>query len=84
MLTIELEMALRAAIKEAKIRQHEYVTVEHVLFSILHDNYGRQILEACGGDIENLKARLLEFFDKNLEKLPKEVQMEPQQSIGLQ
>ncbi len=84
MLTIELEMALRAAIKEAKIRQHEYVTVEHVLFSLLHDNYGRQIIEACGGDIENLKARLLEFFDKNLEKLPKEVQMEPQQSIGFQ
>ncbi|MBN2088836.1 ATP-dependent Clp protease ATP-binding subunit ClpA [candidate division KSB1 bacterium] len=84
MLTIELEMALRAAIKEAKIRRHEYVTVEHVLFSLLHDNYGRQIIEACGGDVENLKIRLLEFFDKNLEKLPKEVQMEPQQSIGFQ
>lgn len=84
MLTIELEMALRAAYQEAKKRRHEYVMVEHVLFALIHDEYGRKILEACGGDLIELKENLLHFFNEKIEKLPSEIEFEPQQSLGFQ
>lgn len=84
MLTMELEMALRAAIREAKRRHHEYVLVEHVLYALLFDKHGSEIIYACGGDVENLKNSLVNFFEERLEKLPDDTQGEPQQSIGFQ
>ena len=84
MLTIELEMALRAAIREAKKRRHEYVLIEHILYALLFDQIGSEIIFACGGDIESLKSSLQNFFDERLEKLPDEAKTEPQQSLGFQ
>ncbi|MCI0515049.1 ATP-dependent Clp protease ATP-binding subunit ClpA [candidate division KSB1 bacterium] len=84
MLTIELEMALRAAINEARRRRHEYVTTEHILYALLFDKYGSEIIQACGGDLENLKARLIEFFNHKLVTLPKGSEVETEQSIGFQ
>ena len=37
MLSKDLELALIKAIKEAKQHRHEYVTVEHMLYGLLHD-----------------------------------------------
>ena len=45
MLSTDLQLALNAAIREAQVRRHEYVTVEHVLFSLIHDDRGAQVLE---------------------------------------
>jgi len=84
MLTIELEMALRAAIKEARRRRHEYVTTEHILYALLHDQRGIEIIQACGGDIDHLKTALADFFKTKIETLPSEVKIEPQQSFGFQ
>jgi len=84
MLTIELEMALRAAIREAKKRHHEYVLIEHILYALLFDKQGSEIIYACGGDVENIKANLLNYFEERLEKLTEGGTNEPQQSIGFQ
>ena len=62
MISKELSETLGFAVKEAKKRRHEYVCVEHVLYAILHDESGIDIIENCGGSIENLKALLEKFF----------------------
>jgi ATP-dependent Clp protease ATP-binding subunit ClpA len=81
MLSRELELALIKAIKEAKTHRHEYVTVEHILYGLLHDDLARHIIDKCGGNNDNLKERLERFFEGNLPLLKKE-EAEPAQTIA--
>ena len=66
MLSKELELALIKAIKEAKSHRHEYVTVEHMLYGLLHDDLARHIIDKCGGNNQNLKERLERFFETGM------------------
>jgi ATP-dependent Clp protease ATP-binding subunit ClpA len=62
MLSRELELALIKAIKEAKAKKHEYVTVEHMLWGLLHDDLATHIINKCGGDNNSIRGRLKEFL----------------------
>ena len=84
MISKELSATLGFAVREAKKRRHEYVSVEHVLFAILHDSSGLDIVEKCGGNAENIKANLEMFFNDNMEMLPEESEYVLQQTIGFQ
>ena len=84
MISKELSATLGFAVREAKKRRHEYVSVEHVLFAILHDSTGLEILEKCGGDVEKIKANLETFFENDLEMIPEESEYVLQQTIGFQ
>jgi len=84
MISKELSATLGFAVREAKKRRHEYVSVEHVLFAILHDRTGLEIVEQCGGDAEKIKANLELFFNENMEMLPEESEYVLQQTIGFQ
>jgi ATP-dependent Clp protease ATP-binding subunit ClpA len=64
MISKELSATLGFAVKEAKKRRHEYVSIEHILFAILNDPNGVDIIENCGGDIENLLDALENFLMK--------------------
>ena len=64
MLSTELQLALNAALGEARVRRHEYVTVEHLLFAILHDERGASVLRHAGTDLDVLKKDLLAYFDQ--------------------
>ena len=81
MLSKDLELALIKAIKEAKQHRHEYVTVEHMLYGLLHDELARHIIESCGGNNENLKERLERFFNGNMPVLKGEAG-EPAQTLA--
>ena len=52
MISKELSATLGFAVREAKKRRHEYVSVEHILFAILYDQIGSEIIENCGGNVE--------------------------------
>ncbi len=84
MINRELELTFAAAIKEAKERHHEFFTLEHILFAMLHDVTGRRVLYHCGADLEALKIRLEKFLGEQVEKLPEGVDQEPIQTIGVQ
>ena len=84
MISKELSATLGFAVREAKKRRHEYVSVEHVLFAILHDSSGLEIVEKCGGNVGNIKAHLEMFFNENMEMLPEESEYVLQQTIGFQ
>ena len=82
MITTELDAVLKAAVGEAKSRRHEYVCVEHLLYALLQDRTASRTIASCGGDLERLKKELTEFFDTQLETLPKGKEREPQQTLG--
>jgi len=84
MINRELEVTFAAAIKEAKVRRHEFFTLEHVLYAMLHDLTGRRILYHCGADLEDLKARLEKFFQERVEVLPEGSEQDPIQTMSVQ
>ena len=84
MISRELEVTFAAAFKEAKNRRHEFFTLEHILYGLLHDITGSRILTHCGADIEDLKQRLEKFFAERLERLGEGEEQEPTQTIGVQ
>ncbi len=84
MISKELSATLGLAVREAKKRRHEYVCIEHVLFAILFDETGREIIESCGGNVENLKRALENFFIDRLESIPEGNEYVLQQTLGFQ
>ena len=77
-----MEMALIRAIREAKNHNHEYVTVEHMLYGLLHDELTHYIISECGGSTDNLKNRLEEFFVGGIPKLSPTAENEPAQTLA--
>jgi ATP-dependent Clp protease ATP-binding subunit ClpA len=67
MLSPELERIVAKAVREVKIRQHEYLTLEHMLYGYIQDDYGKSILEGCGVDVERLREQLQRFFAEHME-----------------
>jgi len=84
MISKELSATLGFAVREAKKRRHEYVCIEHVLFAILHDPAGIDIIENCGGDVDNLKIDLEGYFTEKMESVPEDDEFVLQQTIGFQ
>jgi ATP-dependent Clp protease ATP-binding subunit ClpA len=84
MLTMELQMTLQAALREAKKWRHEFATPEHILYSIIFADHGAEIILACGGDIESLQENLEDFFEDKMPQMPEDKNQQPQQSIGFQ
>jgi ATP-dependent Clp protease ATP-binding subunit ClpA len=82
MINTKLEIALVLAIREAKTRHHEHVTVEHILYGLLHDELAVGIIKGCGGDADSLKVKLKGFFGKTLHAIEKDDDQEPSQTIA--
>ncbi|MGV1100673.1 ATP-dependent Clp protease ATP-binding subunit ClpA [Thiovibrio sp. JS02] len=82
MINAKLEIALVRAIREAKIRKHEHVTVEHILYGLLDDDLAAGIIEGCGGDPEGMKKKLEDFFTSNLPTVQEAMGHDPIQTLG--
>ncbi len=82
MISQKVEIALVMAIREAKTRRHEHVTVEHILYGLLHDDLTRRIIIGCGGNVDSLKLNLESFFASNMPILDPDLPADPIQTIG--
>jgi len=82
MLSKTLEKALIRAIREAKSHNHEYVTVEHMLYGLLHDELTSSIISECGGSTETLKEKLEQFLAAEIPKLSSTGPSEPAQTMA--
>ncbi|RXE59997.1 ATP-dependent Clp protease ATP-binding subunit ClpA [Acetivibrio mesophilus] len=71
---------LIAAYNEAKHQKHEYFTPEHILYASLFFDEGKDIIENCGGKIEDLKNDLMDFFRSNMTIVENH---EPIESLGV-
>jgi len=78
----DLQLTLRAAVREAEVRRNRYVTVEHLFFALLHDRQAAQILGRCGADFDELKRELQRFFEQDLGSEPGEEELEPSQTMA--
>ncbi|MEJ5284502.1 MAG: ATP-dependent Clp protease ATP-binding subunit ClpA [Brevinematia bacterium] len=78
----ELSQILLSAYQEAKIRHHEYVTPEHLLYASIFYDSGKNILSHCGIRIETLRENLEDFFNSKLEYINGDV--EPKESYSFQ
>jgi ATP-dependent Clp protease ATP-binding subunit ClpA len=77
-----LERVLNVAAREAMVRRHADLTVEHLLFAAAHDPEGEEILEAAGADVPRLRKELAEFLEQTLQKLPPGSRRPPQQTLA--
>lgn len=84
MLTKELEATLEIAHKEAALRRHEYVTLEHLLFALLSDEAAVDVLTNCGADMEELRRALEEYLSNVMERLPSGIQQVPELTSSFQ
>ncbi|HWF89691.1 MAG TPA: Clp protease N-terminal domain-containing protein, partial [Pyrinomonadaceae bacterium] len=84
MITKELENTLNLAIAEATKRQHEYVTLEHLLLALLADPTARDVIYSCGGNLNALKKEIEEFFAAHEEMVSPDLSTLPEQTIAFQ
>ena len=84
MLDKELEQTLNQAFREARGNNHEFMTVEHLLLALLDNNISREILLACGADIESLKIELDTFLQETVPLLPPNDERDTQPTLGFQ
>jgi len=78
----ELQLTLQAAFREAVVRRHSYVTVEHLLYALLHDELGAEILRHAGAQIQVLVNALDRFFAEDLETVPGDEPFESRQTLA--
>jgi ATP-dependent Clp protease ATP-binding subunit ClpA len=67
-----IEMILDRAMEIAGERNHEYVTLEHLLFSILQEDPIQKIIEKCKIDVEPIIGELLVHIDTKMPDLVRE------------
>jgi ATP-dependent Clp protease ATP-binding subunit ClpA len=83
-LSSELEYCLNEAYQKARDARHEYMTVEHLLLSILDAPRVREILKACGADLARLQSDLQKFIDETTPALAADDDREVQPTLGFQ
>jgi ATP-dependent Clp protease ATP-binding subunit ClpA len=79
-----LQESFEFAVAEAVKRRHEYVTLEHLLYALLHDREVKVAIRACGGDVGALKKQLDDFMSKTFEELPESNDVQPVLTTMLQ
>jgi ATP-dependent Clp protease ATP-binding subunit ClpA len=64
-----LEQTLRRALNLANEHRHEYVTLEHLLLSLIDDDDAAQVMTACKVDLDKLRASLDTYLEDELDNL---------------
>jgi ATP-dependent Clp protease ATP-binding subunit ClpA len=84
MLSKELEFTLNHAFKQARERHHEYMTVEHLLLSLLDNPTAVRVLRACGATPEQLRKEIAAFIEETTPLIPGNDERETQPTLGFQ
>jgi ATP-dependent Clp protease ATP-binding subunit ClpA len=84
MLSGDLEYCLNEAFRRARDSRHEFMTVEHLLLSLLDVPAVTEILKACGADIEKLGRELSRFIEETTPLVEDEDEQEVQPTLGFQ
>ena len=77
-----VEVVLTIAYREAVSRRHAYVTLEHLLYALAHDDDGERILAACGADLPKLRRDLDAHLTEAIEQLKRGEIREPEQTAA--
>ncbi len=83
-LSKELEETLKRAFEQAKVRRHEFITLEHILFELTYDPDASDVLIGCGVDLDRLRDSIDNFMNENMPPIDSEYLPDPQYSAGSQ
>ncbi len=81
MLGDDLRVALGMAVEYARGRQHEFLTLEHVLHGLLHDPSASEAMAACGADLAKLEQAVVAELAK-MPAIAVDAGYEPAQTKG--
>ncbi len=84
MLSKELEFSLNQAFKEARENHHEFMTVEHLLLSLLDNPTAAKVLRACGAQPDRLRMEIAAFIEETTPLISVDDQRETQPTLGFQ
>ena len=65
----ELQLVFDKAVKDAAKLQHEYVTLEHLLFAMMCSDNFYTLVKGFGADVEYIKSNLEHFLKNNLQDI---------------
>ena len=65
----ELQLVFEKSLKDAKKLQHEYMTLEHLLFAMLCSENFYSLLKGFGADVDYLKSNLEHYLKNSLEEI---------------
>ena len=84
MIAQELEVSLHMAFVEARQQRHEFITVEHLLLSLLDNPSAAEVLRACSANIDDLRASLTNFIKDNTPQVAGTDDVDTQPTLGFQ
>jgi len=83
--TKSLEKSISNAFTFASEKNHQYVTLEHLLFSLLDEEDAQNVMKACSVDIGLLRENLEHYIDHELDNIVNsEKHTDPQPTAGFQ
>ena len=80
----EVEVACSLAQSEASRRRHDLITVEHLLYALLHDEATARVVRGAGGNVDRLKKEIDRLLESELNKVPGSDPVVPAPSRGFQ
>ena len=86
MLNKDLEQTLNEAFIFARQHRHEFMTVEHLLLTLLDNPAAQEALKACGADLETIRQELTDFVKDTTPLMldDEENERETQPTLGFQ
>jgi len=84
MIAQELEVSLHMAFVEARQKQHEFITVEHLLLAMLDNPSAAEVLKACGVELDELRGVLTDFINEHTPRLSPHSDADTQPTQGFQ
>jgi len=82
MFTKQLKQAIDHATHYAHEMRHEFVTVEHLLLSLLREPSVSEVLQACNADIELLDRDLCDVLASTVPEMPSDVDHASQPTVA--
>jgi ATP-dependent Clp protease ATP-binding subunit ClpA len=76
-----VQAIINAAYNEAKVRNHGYLTPEHILYAALAFEEVQGVLAACGANLDQIRTGMESYFEQ---KVPIIGETEPTQTVGFQ
>lgn len=84
MFSKSLEICLNDAFMQARDKRHEFITVEHLLLSLLDNPEAGMALVACGANLDRLRAGLGIFIDETTPHIPMNIDRDIQPTLSFQ
>ncbi|MEE7558635.1 ATP-dependent Clp protease ATP-binding subunit ClpA [Xanthomonas sp. Kuri4-2] len=84
MFSKDLEQTIGQCYKRAREARHEFMTVEHLLLSLLDNPSAQAVLKACGADAVRLHNDLEQAIEASVSRLPEDDGRDTQPTLGFQ